>query len=254
MRQRVFVAVNWNPQVWKEITMSLLPIARRFAWSRPLSSYSKVQRGWGAIVRNRATQLSSQRIKTLKYLDIGCGPNTNPDLINMDFAWLPGVDLCWDITRGLPFNGASLKGIFSEHCLEHFPLKMALSILLDCHRVLQPGGVIRVVVPDAEVYLRTYVRRLDGDESARFPMEGQCNFEGIRSPVLDVNRIFYQDRESNFGHWFIYDFKFLSQILDIAGFKEIKRVAFRKGRNPTLLIDNEKRMAESLYVEAIKPE
>ncbi len=37
-----------------------------------------------------------------------------------------------------------------------------------------------------------------------------------------------------------------------AGFKDINRVGFRAGRDPRLLLDQEGRRPESIYVEAVK--
>jgi len=54
----------------------------------------------------------------------------------------------------LPFDDNSINFIFSEHFFEHLFLDEALSLLLECHRILIPSGVIRTCVPDAD--LRTY--------------------------------------------------------------------------------------------------
>jgi len=49
-----------------------------------------------------------------EYLNVGCGPFPAEGFCNVDYAWRPGV-LVFDITKGLPFPSASLKGIFTEH-------------------------------------------------------------------------------------------------------------------------------------------
>ena len=41
--------------------------------------------------------------------------------------------------------------------------------------------------------------------------------------------------------------------LQQAGFVDIKRASFMKGRDPKLLLDTEARAVESLYMEASKP-
>ncbi len=56
----------------------------------------------------------------------------------------------------LPFEDDSFDFIFSEHFLHHLFLDEACSLLRECRRILAPHGVIRTVVPDAD--LRTYAR------------------------------------------------------------------------------------------------
>src|SRR3954471_10130512 len=97
--------------------------------SRRLTSYAKVRALAGRFFRNRGFQLRRRRVQSLRYLDIGCGPNSHPEFVNLDYLWHPTIDVCWDITRGMPFASGSMQGIFSEHCLEHFPLATAVEIL-----------------------------------------------------------------------------------------------------------------------------
>jgi predicted SAM-dependent methyltransferase len=217
---------------------------------RPLTSYAKVQALAGLLLRNRSFQLRRPRIRDLQYLNIGCGRNIHSKMINLDYLWHSGVDVCWDITRGLPFAAGSMRGIFTEHCLEHFSLSTAVDILRECRRVLRPGGLLRIVVPDGELYLRTYNRQIDGDISAKFPFQDQESFDSIHSPILSVNRIFYQDRDSDHGHRFIYDFHFLAQLLHYCGFVSVTRQSFGVGREPAVVVDSESRAVESLYMEA----
>lgn len=221
--------------------------------SRGWDSYSKVQNVVSRLRRNRRFQLNASRIKDLKYLDIGCGPNINNGLINLDYMWRPGVDICWDIRPGLPFKDGQLKGVFSEHCLEHFDLSDGEKICRDVYRVLSPGGHFRVIVPSADLYLKTYAERLSNTNSRAFPYEESEAFRGeFYTPMLSVNRIFYQDRESAFGHRCMYDFELLSTLLQHVGFSSATLCQFRSGADEHLLVDSERRKCESLYVEAVK--
>ncbi len=62
----------------------------------------------------------------------------------------------WFYRKGdrLPFEDDSINYIYSEHVLMYFFLDEAVALLRECRRVLAPGGVVRTVVPDAD--LRTY--------------------------------------------------------------------------------------------------
>lgn len=71
----------------------------------------------------------------------------------------------WVFTKGdaLPFPENQFSFAFSEHVFEHFRFDVACDLLRECHRVLDSGGVLRVVVPDADY--RTY----ELPEPAGFP-------------------------------------------------------------------------------------
>src|SRR5437868_928144 len=56
-------------------------------------------------------------------------------------------DLDMDITKRLPFDDNTIDAIFIEHCLEHVHLHDAMRFLEEAHRVLVPGGMIRITVP-----------------------------------------------------------------------------------------------------------
>ena len=217
---------------------------------RPLTSYAKAQTWVGKLIRNLRFQLKRKKVLTTPYLDLGCGRNCHENLINLDYLWHPGVDVCWDIQKGIPFSDGVLKGIFSEHCFEHFPLETAFFLMRECRRVLVPGGILRIVVPDAGMYLDRYHQRSKGMGKERFPFEEKESFHGFYTPILSVNRIFYQDREQAFGHWTMYDHELLRGLLLEAGFTRIEKRSFREGANPILLVDAENRRSESLYVEA----
>lgn len=182
-------------------------------------------------------------------MDLGCGPNTNANVINLDYIWRPEVDICWDVTQGLPLRSQTIKGIFTEHCLEHLPFEAVDYVLSECWRVLRPGGNIRIVVPDGELYLTRYTRIIEGETGIKLPYSEEDSYEGLYSPIMSVNRIFRAH-----GHLFIYDFDTLQQLLAKNGFINIEKTTFRSGRNPKLLLDMEFRAVESLYLEAAKPD
>jgi len=143
-----------------------------------------------------------------------------------------------------------MTGIFSEHCLEHFSLPTVLSLLQEFRRIITREGTVRIVVPDAELYLRTYMNQLSGDGRAQFPFRDGEDYKGISTPLLSVNRVFYQDRDSRFGHRLMHDFHLLEALLRKSGFEWVERREFGGGRDPLLVIDSPPRRVESLYIEA----
>jgi len=221
-------------------------------FSRSLWSYVRVQRAYSTFLRSRRSQVRKIDFSRKRYLDVGCGPNTNENFVNLEYFWMPGIDLCWDILRGIPLPNGSMRGVFTEHCLEHFSPHDVLFVLRECFRVMEPGATIRVIVPDAGRYLSTYASRINGG-AERFPYESHGETDGLRSPMIYVNRIFYTDRDSIAGHRCMYDEALLCEMLTSVGFTLLRREEYGKGRDKELLHDSAHRAVESLYVEASKP-
>jgi len=216
--------------------------------SRPLTAYYTVQNLLTKVLRNRAFLLDQQLLADKDYLDLGCGAHTHEQFINVDYNWNPGVDICWDITRGLPLPSEAVIGIFSEHCLEHLSLADGDAALRECWRLLKPGGTLRLSVPDGELYLTRYVQIKNGDTDVVLPNSQKDAFDGLYAPMMSVNRIFRAH-----GHQFMYDFETVAHLLRKNRFVDIRRESFRCGRDVNLLLDREARAMESLYVEASKP-
>lgn len=194
----------------------------------------------GTLIRNNRF-LAGQGNESSNYLNVGCGPFPIAGFVNLDYAWSTDIDVCWDITKPFSFDNTRFEGIFSEHCLEHVSLEEGLHVLREFYRILKPGGLVRIIVPDGGLYFRLYNQRMNG-ERVILPYE-----EGFESPMRLINMLFYAH-----GHRFIYDYETLEQQLMKAGFKNIFQRSFREGKLPALLIDREDRKVESLYIEAEK--
>lgn len=217
----------------------------RISLRRPITSYTKVRDLIGAMVRSQPLFINKSKVDAKQYLDIGCGPNPHEQFINLDYGWRPEIDICWDVTKGVPLRDGAVKGVFSEHCFEHLPIESIDFVLRECYRVIEPGGHIRLIVPDGELYLTRYTEIIRGSRDLKLPYATDDLFGGIYSPILSVNRIFRAH-----GHLFIYDFDLVRQLLHRNGFVNIKKESFGSGRAPQLLVDTESRAVESLYVEA----
>jgi predicted SAM-dependent methyltransferase len=209
---------------------------------RPLTSYAKVQALITPFARGRNWAIKKDRIKDKKLLNIGCGFEPKDNFINLNLEWTPNVDICWDITaERVPLATNSMEGIFTEHCLEHITFEQCLETLKEFHRLLKPGGNIRIVVPDAELYFDLYQARKT-NKSVTLPY-----IKTEETPVISINRIF-----RDHGHLFIYDFETMAHLMQKAGFRDVKKESYSTGRDNRLLIDQAYRAVESLYVEATK--
>jgi predicted SAM-dependent methyltransferase len=213
-----------------------------FSFKRPISSYSKVQAFLTVLARGNTVFINRNRIRDKVLLNIGCGPEMNGNFINLDYSWFPSLDVCWDIVKKkYPFPDGCMEGIYTEHCLEHIPYESCIENIKEFHRLLKPGGTLRIIVPDAQIYFDLYQARKT-DKSVKLPYSDR-----EETPDISINRIF-----RSHGHLFIYDFETFQLNLQKAGFKNIVKETFRKGRDNRLLIDREHRAVESLYVEATK--
>ncbi|MFZ5940799.1 MAG: class I SAM-dependent methyltransferase [Bacteroidota bacterium] len=104
------------------------------------------------------------------WLNLGCGSVIHPDFVNIDFASsLEGV-ISHNLLEGIPFESESADLVYHSHLLEHFTEEQGLAFLHECYRVLKPGGVIRIAVPDLETIAREYLKWMEaadnGDEVA----------------------------------------------------------------------------------------
>lgn len=201
--------------------------------------------------RRKGRQLAS--IHPLR-LHLGCGPCYKEGWVNIDLAqltpksvqaWMARkragerqrLDLMWNLGRGLPFPDNSVDAIFSEHVLEHFDYSAGLAILKESYRVLKPGGVGRIGVPD----LRRYIDSYNGDD----PIIDDCR-PGRPTRAIALNEIFFHH-----GHRAIYDYETMALAFQEAGFGSVEHSAYAQGRLGAE-VDSETRKLETLYVEATK--
>jgi predicted SAM-dependent methyltransferase len=171
-------------------------------------------------------------------LNLGCGSNVKPGWLNIDLS--PPADLQLDLRESLPFPDSSVCMIYSEHFVEHLTLEDARRLMRDSLRVLKPGGLFSVGVPDAELPLTAYVMR--DDEFFRSARD-RGHPPSYTTRMHHVNYVFRQGNE----HKYAYDLETLTDALSAAGFVAITRRPF----DPTL--DSERRRIGTLYVDARKP-
>jgi len=81
-------------------------------------------------------------------LNIGAGPNPLMGWYNVDLhAQVVGVGQM-DATQRFPYPDETFDRIFTEHMIEHVSYEAGGRMLAECHRVLKPGGRIRVSTPN----------------------------------------------------------------------------------------------------------
>jgi predicted SAM-dependent methyltransferase len=207
----------------------------------------------------RLTKLPSAN-KELK-INIGCGLSGAPGWCNIDNS--PTIPLsrlklgrllfrtpAWpkdvrrhDVKKGLPFADQSVSCIYSSHTFEHFSWAESLAVAKECYRVLRPGGVLRVVVPDLQLIAREYLGDSDPMASHRF----------VDRLLLShtIHDLFHRGAH----HSQMFDESSLIALLRQAGFEQPAVSNFMQSRIADItLIELEQRKHESLYVESVRQE
>ncbi len=209
---------------------------------------------YAALLReNRQNIFQKYRVAKDLLVNIGSGATGKPGWVNVDLFAAPGVNCVYDCRRSLPFANNSVQGIFTEHFFEHIDyVEEVPDFLAECYRVLQPGGVLRIIVPDIEKYLKAYcqpgwealskVRPLDCDRTD-FYFHHKYN-----TKIELINFVFRQGYE----HKYAYDFATLEFLLYKYGFSKVQKQEFGKSMMDKLCLDQQIRASESLYVEAVK--
>jgi len=219
---------------------------------------AELQRARPEYVQQQRRALAVPRDGELFKLHLGCGGSRLPGWVNVDY---PPADVAIDLGWTLPFEDASVGYAYLAHVLEHFeyPLE-ARALLQEVHRVLAPGGVLRLVVPDIEKCIRAYAagdmaffdRRADfwpGASNCETPLEHFLHYAGAG----DRSHAFW-------GHKYGYDFETLGRLLVKAGFEQIDRSEFMESEHAALRVDSASKAASyrcgedhySLFVEANK--
>lgn len=136
-----------------------------------------------------------------------------------------------DLTKSLPYGNESVEAVFSSHVFEHLFMDEVERLIWEIHRVLIPGGICRVVVPDLEKIVSLF----DPENPGRFLEE--IYEVGGRTGVKNAHHCGFTGRS-------------LVNLFDAAGFCEAYVTGYHQGVCPDIeKLDNR---PESLFVEAIK--
>jgi len=157
-----------------------------------------------------------------------------------------------DATEPYPIESESFEWAFSEHFIEHISLNEAIVWLAEIHRLLKPGGLVRITTPNLATFVRAYMDPHDPFHQAnRDDLAGTRRFRDTEVPDRPgwmVNYIFYGWR-----HRWVYDFGEMRHALVSAGFDPelVVERGFGAGAVAEVAaLDLPNRAHQSLYVEA----
>lgn len=98
------------------------------------------------------------------YVNIACGNVFVAGWINLDYSPVSTEVICADLTGRLPLADNSVDLVYSSHFFEHIPTDRTAGFLVECRRILKPGGVLRLVMPDFDDICREYLARREAGE------------------------------------------------------------------------------------------
>ncbi len=171
----------------------------------------------------------------------GCGTVTPYGWVNSDIAAAPGVAVVADIRAGLPLPSDSFDYIVSIHALPEIPYCDQDRTLAELYRLLRPGGVLRLGLPDLDKALAAY---LAGDVD--YFLIGDDEIRSLAGKLI-VQLTWYGRSRCMFT------FEFIAELLERAGFRHSVRCGFRQTASPFPgIVELDDRELESLFVEATK--
>jgi predicted SAM-dependent methyltransferase len=144
------------------------------------------------------------------------------------------------LRKRLPWSDNSFDAVFSSHLLEHLHRQEALSLLKEAHRVLVPGGLCRMLVPDLRAIVIEYMNEgtVEGDVGvADDPARRMCRRLLMRNETPPRRGMLYRayTAMTDFhDHKWMYDGPSLVKLMSEAGFVECSQRGFLQSDIPHL--------------------
>jgi len=136
-----------------------------------------------------------------------------------------------DICRGLPVEDGTVRGCYASHVLEHLSLEDLSRALANTFRMLAPGGVFRLIVPDLHERARRYVaevERKSSDAASTFLRSAHLGREQRpRTPLQYLRHLI-----GGSMHLWMWDEYSISAELQRAGFVNVRRCQFGDSPDP----------------------
>ena len=140
-----------------------------------------------------------------------------------------------DVTKPLPFPNEYANLIFSSHLIEHLSRDEGIRFMVECSRILKPGGCVRIATPNIKMLMRDYNHDTDlrymareNDKKARYnlnsdDLDGLAQFRHVNVGVAGAPTPI--DAFANLalsGHKSIYDEDSLRKTMEDAGLKVVQ--------------------------------
>ncbi len=175
-------------------------------------------------------------------LHLGCGKRHIPGFIHIDAIDYPHVDHVATIDNLSFLGDDTVDLIYNCHVLEHFKRREVAKVLSEWKRVLKPGGILRISVPDFSSLCEVYKRngKLEEVVGALF---------GRQDYLYNI-------------HYNVFDYASLSKALEDLGLENVRRYDWRETEHTEIddysqayipHMDKEHGLLISLNIECTKP-
>jgi predicted SAM-dependent methyltransferase len=159
-------------------------------------------------------------------INLGSGHWKLDDWVNVDLDLESLPDVCANLSGGLPFANGVARLMHTEDFIDQLELEQAAEFLRECHRILAPGGVLRVLTPDMRKLAQLYLN--EPEKLQKMWKE----FVGI-DLLLDAPGEIFNAGMRFAGHTFLYDEETFKALASRCGF-EARRVEFQQSEQPEL--------------------
>jgi len=152
-----------------------------------------------------------------------------------------------DIIKGLPITNNSAHGVYASHILEHLSYTDFWHALANTYRILRPGGLFRLVVPDLEARARKYLSEIstgDAEANSRFMRASSI---GAETRLRGV-RMMAQAAFGNTHHLWMWDEPSMAAALRSTGFTNVRRCKFNDSSDKMFqLVEDHTRFRDESY-------
>jgi predicted SAM-dependent methyltransferase len=214
-------------------------------------------------------------------VNLGCGQTRPHGWINTDSSlnsWLQNLPLFhkvvaqlfqsvnydsnasyMDLRHSWRFSNNSVDVVYASHVFEHLNSSTAVLFLNEAYRVLKPGGIIRLVVPDLHQLAKNYIDEYkSGNKSATRDFLYWMNlcrdntYPKNRSTIVKIIN-FLQDYPHQ--HKYMYDFTSLSQMLSDSKYIDLQQASYAQSKYISEInqVEYTSEGVASIYIEAKKP-
>jgi len=132
-------------------------------------------------------QVSSNTVAGFTGINLACGGKLcrEPGWINGDHSPSTKDVIRINLLRSFPYPDNTFDVVYHSQFIEHLPHEKALAFMSECHRILKPNGVLRVVTPDLHNQAVEYLRNLQAVLDSPNDEGAKLRYDWIRLEMLD---------------------------------------------------------------------